>query len=51
MFFAVCILESLSTTIRQLYSITYGSYEYKEEGLSMGSIENKASLRLIRKLP
>ena len=40
MFFAVCILASSSTTIRQLYSITkmptYGPYEYKEEGSGTG---------------
>ena len=36
----MCILAPLSTTIRQLYSITkmatYGSYEYEEEGSGSG---------------
>ena len=39
-FFAVCILTSSLTTIRQLYSITkmstYGSHEYKEDGSGTG---------------
>ena len=39
-FFALCILEFSSTTIRQLYFITkmptFGLYEYKVEGSGCG---------------
>ena len=40
MFFALCILVSSPTTIRQFYfnkqMPTYGSYEFREEGSGVG---------------
>ena len=44
-FFALCILEFLSTTIGQLYFITkiktFGLYEYKVEGSGCGFNRNR----------
>ena len=53
-FFALCMLAFLLTTIAQLYFITkittFGLYEYKWDGRTVGSIEIGASLRLIHNL-
>ena len=44
-FFALCILAFLLTTVGQLYFITkittFGLYEYKEEGSGCGFNQNR----------
>ena len=54
MFFAMCLLASLSTTIQQLFQSQkcqhMGRMCIKKKGQGPGLIKNKASLRIIRKL-